>query len=80
MTSEQDEAFNELALNLRLGLTVGQVRWELTTSRQRLLDAIASAAPRALDGSLYGEAGLRSVHEVLHTEWIRRWRAEKARS
>ena len=77
MTSAQDEAFNELTLDLRRGLTAGQARWELETSRQRLLDAIASAAPRGLDASLYGEAGLRSSHEAIHTPWIKRWRAEK---
>jgi hypothetical protein len=56
---------------------VDQVKWELETSRQRVLDAIASATPRGLDGSLYGEAGLRSTHEAQHTGWIKRWRSEK---
>jgi len=77
MTGEQDEAYNELATDLRRGLSLDQARWELTTSRQRLLDAIAAATERGLDGSLYGEAGLRSGHESEHTGWIRRWRAEK---
>lgn len=35
MTSEQDEAYNVMAHELRLGLSIGQVRWELETSRQR---------------------------------------------
>ncbi len=77
MTAEQDEAYNVLAHQLRLGLSMDQVRWELETSRRRLLDAIASATERALDASLYGEAGLRSSHEAIHTPWITRWRAEK---
>ena len=77
MTGEQDEAYNALAHDLRLALSLGQVRWELATSRQRLLDAISSATARGLDASLYGEAGLRSLHEALHTGWIKRWRAER---
>jgi hypothetical protein len=30
-----------------------------------------------LDGSRYGEAGLRSTHEAQHAGWIKRWRGEK---
>ena len=71
------DAYNSLAHELRLGLSLDQVRWELATSRQRLLDAIASASPRGLDGSLYGDAGLRSGHEAQHTAWIKRWRDER---
>ncbi len=74
MTGEQDAAYNAVGYALRLGLSVDQVRWELATSRQRLLDALASAMPRGLDGSLYGEAGLRSSHEAVHAGWIKRWR------
>jgi uncharacterized damage-inducible protein DinB len=77
MTGGQDEAYNALAHDLRLSLSVEQARWELATSRQRLLDAIAQATERGLDPSLYGEAGLRSGHEAEHTGWIRRWRGEK---
>jgi hypothetical protein len=77
MTGEQDGAFNALGYDLRLPLSLDQVRWELATSRQRLLAALSSAAPRALDGSLYGEAGLRSSHEAAHAGWIRRWRSER---
>ena len=77
MTDEQGEAYNALAYALRRDLSLEQVRWELATSGQRLLDALSSAAPRGLDGSLYGEAGLRSSHEAAHTEWIKRWRAER---
>ena len=77
MTSEQDEAHNVMSHDLRRDLSIDQVRWELATSRQRLLDAIASATERALDAALFGEAGLRSSHEAIHTPWITRWRAEK---
>ena len=77
MTGEQDEAYNTLGHALRRALSPDQVRWELATSGQRLLDAIASATPRGLDGSLYGEAGLRSEHEAAHTGWIKRWRGER---
>ena len=77
MTDEQGEAYNALGYALRRTLSLEQVRWELTTSQQRLLDAIASAAPRGLDASLYGEAGLRSSHEAAHTGWIKRWREER---
>jgi len=77
MTNEQEEAYNALAHDLRLSLSLNQVRWELETSRQRLLTAISSGTARGLDGSLYGEAGLRSLHEAVHTRWIKRWREEK---
>ena len=77
MTGDQDDAYNELSYALRRSLSLNQVRWELETSRQRLLDAIAAATPRGLDGSLYGEAGLRSGHEAAHAGWIRRWREER---
>jgi uncharacterized damage-inducible protein DinB len=77
MTGEQDAAYNALGYALRREMPLAQVRWELATSRQRLLDAISSATARGLDGSLYGEAGLRSGHEAEHTGWIRRWRQEK---
>jgi uncharacterized damage-inducible protein DinB len=77
MTGEQDEAYNSLAHDLRRALSLDQVRWELAASRQRLLDAISSATARGLDASLYGEAGLRSGHEAVHTAWIKRWRDER---
>ena len=77
MTGAQDAAYSALGHDLRLGLSPDQARWELATSRQRLLDAILSATARGLDGSLYGEAGLRSSHEAQHTGWIRRWRRGK---
>lgn len=77
MTGDQDEAYNALTHSLRFALSLDQVRWELATSRQRLLDAISSATPRGLDASLYGEAALRSTHEAQHTGWIQRWRTER---
>jgi len=77
MTDDQDGVYSALGHALRLALSVDQVRWELATSRQRLLEAITSATPRGLDASLYGEAGLRSSHEAAHTGWIKRWRGER---
>lgn len=77
MTPDQDAAYNSLAHSLRLALSLNQARWELAASRERLLDAISSSTPRGLDGSLYGEAGLRSGHEAQHTGWIKRWRGER---
>ena len=73
----RDGEYSGLGYDMRREFSVGQTRWELETSRQRLLDAIASATPRGLDGSLYGEAGLKSTHEAQHTGWIKRWRGEK---
>lgn len=77
MSDQQDDRYNEITYDLRENLTPAQVKWELERSRQRLLDAIASASERGLDGSLYGEAGLRSGHEEQHTSWIQRWRSER---
>lgn len=74
LSEEQDEAYNALVYPARQGLSVAQAKWELETTRARLLAAIAGATERGLDGSLYGEAALRSTHEVEHAGWIRRWR------
>jgi DinB family protein len=74
MTDAHAEAINALAHDLRQALSLEQVRWELATSRQRLLDAISSATARGLDASLYSETALRSTHEAEHTGWIKRWR------
>ncbi|MEP6870942.1 MAG: DinB family protein [Anaerolineaceae bacterium] len=76
MTDQQDGAYNSLGYELRAGLSLGQVLWELENSRRRLMDAIAVSAARGLDGSLYGEAGLHSGHEAEHAGWIRRHREE----
>jgi uncharacterized damage-inducible protein DinB len=77
MTGGQDEIFNDLAYEFRRALSPAQARWELANSREKLLAAIAAASPRALDPSLYGEAGLVSSHEAEHAGWIRRWRVER---
>jgi hypothetical protein len=74
---DQDAIYSGLGHDLRLDLSPDQAKWELATSGQHVLDAIASATPRGLDGSLYGEAGLRSTHEAAHTAWITRWRRER---
>ena len=79
MTADQDAAYNSVGYAVRRRLSLDQVRWELKTSRQGLLDAISSATPRGLDGSLYGEAGLHSSHEAMHAGWIKRWRGERAK-
>ena len=58
MSGEQDTTYSGLGHNLCLCLSVTQVRWELETTRQRLLDAIAAATPAGLNPPRYGEAGL----------------------
>jgi uncharacterized damage-inducible protein DinB len=77
MIRGHEETYNDLGYALRHALSLDQARWELATTGQRVQDAIAAATPRGLDGSLYGEAGLRSTHEAEHTEWIARWRGER---
>jgi uncharacterized damage-inducible protein DinB len=77
MSGEQDEDYNRIGYDLRKDLSLDQVKWELQTSRQRLLDAISSASERGLDGSLYGEAGLVSGHEAEHTGWLKAWRSRE---
>jgi uncharacterized damage-inducible protein DinB len=74
---EQEERYNEIMHDLRHTLSPAQAKWELETSRAKLLDAITAATDRGLDGSLYGEASLRSTHEAQHTGWIVRWRGER---
>lgn len=78
MSVEQEAAFSPLAYGLRRGFSVAQAMWELETSRKRLLHAIAAASDAGLDGSRYGEAGLRSSHEAQHAGWIARWRESLA--
>src|SRR5689334_11556111 len=74
MTEAQDDAYNAGGYEMRRSMSAAQARWELESSRRRLLDAIAKAKPRALDPSNYGEAGLHSGHEEQHAEWLKRWR------
>ncbi len=77
MTQDQERVYGPMAYDLRRSFSPEQARWELEMSGQKLLEAIASATPRGLDSSLYGEAALRSTHEAQHTGWIQRWRSEK---
>jgi hypothetical protein len=77
MTEEQDDAHNATGYEIRRSMSAAQARWELETSRRKLLDAIAAAPPEALDTSRYGAAGLRSDHEYDHAGWLQRWRDEK---
>jgi len=74
MTEAQVGAYNELGHELRTAHSLAQVLWEMEHSRDWLLRAIGEASERGLDGSLYGEAGLRSDHEMEHAGWIRAWR------
>jgi hypothetical protein len=74
ITGEQDEAYNALSFDGRRDLSLDQVRWELETSRRRLLDAIEALTDDGLDPTRYGEAGLWSEHEAQHAAWIRQWR------
>ncbi|MGK2964439.1 MAG: maleylpyruvate isomerase N-terminal domain-containing protein [Tepidiformaceae bacterium] len=77
LTYEQDVAINDMAYEARKEHSLAQVRWEFERSRGRLITAIEAATPRGLDGSLYGEAALRSGHETEHAGWFREWRAAK---
>lgn len=77
MSGEQDEAYNTLTYDLRRSLTPPQAKWELESSRNKLLDAIANATERGLDAALYGEAGLVSTHQAEHAGWIAEWRKTK---
>lgn len=77
MTEKQDDDHNAAGYELRRDMSAAQARWELDTSRRKLLDAITAATPRALDPSNYGAAGLRSGHEEQHAAWLERWRDEK---
>ncbi len=76
---EQSDAYNELGYALRKNLSPRQVVWELEQSRGRLLRAVEAATPEGLDGSRYGEAGLRSDHELEHAGWIKEWRERTGR-
>jgi uncharacterized damage-inducible protein DinB len=79
MTEAQNDVLSGLAYDLHHALPLEQVRWELATSHERLLDALSNATTVGLDDSRYGEAGLRSDHEAEHIGWIARWRAEQGR-
>jgi uncharacterized damage-inducible protein DinB len=79
MTDEQVEFFNTTSAGLRDSMSWAQLRWELETSRARVIDAIRNITPDGLDESRYGEAGLSggARHEQEHAETIRRWRASR---
>lgn len=77
MSDEQVAAYNELRHASQRSVSLNQIRWELATSRQRLLEALDAATPRGLDASRYAAAALRSTHEAEHTGWISRWRNEQ---
>src|SRR5262245_22859091 len=64
MSGEQDGIYSTLGHALRRELSVAQARWELAMTQGRLMGAIAGASERGLNGSLYGEAGLKSTHEA----------------
>jgi hypothetical protein len=77
LTDEQTEGFNALIADLRVDLPLAQVLAELDRARARVLDAIDRASERGLDAANYGEAALRSDHELAHAGWIKRWRQER---
>ncbi len=78
LSDDQGDIYSSLCYEARREHSFEQVLWELESSRERLLDAIAAATERGLDPSHYGEAGLRSVHEVEHTQWLKRYRERPA--
>jgi Mycothiol maleylpyruvate isomerase N-terminal domain len=77
ISGEEDERLNAIVHNARRDLPLDQALWELENTRQRLLHALAYATDRGLDPSLYGEAGLRSNHELEHARYIREWREKQ---
>ncbi len=76
---EEDHILSDLGYRARRSLPLDQVLWEFARSHRGVLDALAAATERGLDGALYGEAGLRSTHEAAHAGWILRWRQERER-
>jgi uncharacterized damage-inducible protein DinB len=77
MNPEHEATFSPIGHALRAGLPVAQAKWELSQTEDAFLAAVGAATERGLDGSLYGEAGLRSTHKAQHTGWIERWRRER---
>jgi hypothetical protein len=77
ISGEEDERLNNIVHSARRDLPLDQAMWELDNSRQRLLHALAYATDRGLDPTLYGEAGLRSNHELEHARYIREWRQKQ---
>jgi hypothetical protein len=68
-----------MSRGLRDSMSWEQLRWELETSRARVLHAIRNISSERLDESRYGEAGLSGGgrHEQGHAETMRQWRASK---
>ena len=77
MTPAQDHELNEMTYELRRGLSLAQVMWELEHSGERLFAAIAAAPAEALEPERYGEAGLVSSHGAAHAGYIADWRRAK---
>jgi hypothetical protein len=76
MTEDQDTAYNALGYALRQDLSVEQVKWELATSRRRLLEAIAAATPPGLAHGLEQTLapGKGRVDPITPRTWVARWR------
>ena len=77
MTEQQDDALNHTGYELRRSMSAPQAKWEFENSGHKLIDAITRCNARALDGSLYGAAGLRSGHVDEHAGWLERWRGQR---
>jgi hypothetical protein len=70
----RDDEVNAVVYDMRRDLSLEQARWEVAVTHEAVLSAIREMSERGLDGSLYGEMGLRGGHEAAHTAWIARWR------
>jgi hypothetical protein len=75
--AESSERLNEIVQGARSGLSIKQVMLEMAAARERVIDAVSAASDRGLDASLYGEASLRSTHDLDHAGYIRNWRSQK---
>ena len=78
MTDAETDSFNGIIERMRSSLGLTQVLAELESSRARVLAAIDEASERGLDEARYGEAGLRTTHEVAHAWMIQSWRTQRA--
>lgn len=77
MPTDENNAFNEMTVVQRRGLSLAQVYWELESTQRRVIEALQHATERGLDESLYGESPPRTGHDSQHAGWIRRWRSER---
>jgi hypothetical protein len=73
-TPEQDEVFNAMTVEWRVGLSWPQTLWEWQTSRGRVLDTLRALASQELERVLRDDWPLRTGHEDEHAGYIRRWR------